>query len=101
MATLLFVIITFNYISIDHFLVYGNRLNDLSEYLPFSQYLLNFNANDLALYLDISDKEAFDINREEFLIDNNYKIVNVNKHNSLFDAYIIKEIYNVVHGLRS
>ena len=56
---------------------------------------------DLALYLDISDKEAFDINREEFLIDNNYKIVNVNKHNSLFDAYIIKEIYNVVHGLRS
>lgn len=55
---------------------------------------------DLALYLGISDKEAFDLNREEFLIDNNYKIENVNKHNSLFDAHIIREIYNVVHGLK-
>lgn len=62
LATLLFVIITFNYISIDHFLVYGNRLNDLSEYLPFSQYLLNFNANDLALYLLVAITLLLDLN---------------------------------------
>ena len=61
-ATAMFIVITFQYITIDHFLTYESRLNDLSAYLPFSQYALNFNANDLALYILIAISLLFCLN---------------------------------------
>ena len=69
---------------------------------------------DSAKYFDISEKEAFDLSREKFIekvnIDrqdeqNNFdiseeeKIINIegDKHNSLYDAKVIKEIYQIVN----
>ena len=69
---------------------------------------------DIAKYFDISEKEAFDLSREKFIekvnIDrqddqNNFdisegeKIINIegDKHNSLYDAKVIKEIYQIVN----
>ena len=70
---------------------------------------------DIAKYFDISEKEAFDLSREKFIekvnIDrqddqNNFdisegeKIINIegDKHNSLYDAKVIKEIYQIVNN---
>ena len=69
---------------------------------------------DIAKYFDISEKEAFDLSREKFIekvnIDrqddqNNFdisegeKIINIegDKHNALYDAKVIKEIYEIVN----
>lgn len=69
---------------------------------------------DIAKYFDISEKEAFDLSREKFIekvnIDrqdeqNNFdiseeeKIINIegDKHNSLYDAKVIREIYKIVN----
>ena len=55
---------------------------------------------DIAQYYEISETEAFDYSREE-LLQNNAIIIKGDKHNSLYDARVIKEIYNVIksHGL--
>lgn len=50
---------------------------------------------DIADYMGISEKEAFDINRELFLgpyISN----IKGKKHNALYDAKVIKGIYNKI-----
>lgn len=47
---------------------------------------------DIADDLWISDREAFDVNREDYL-KANHLIVEGNKHNSLYDARVIREIY--------
>ena len=69
---------------------------------------------DIAKYFDISEKEAFDLSREKFIekvnIDrqddqNNFdisegeKIINIegDKHNALYDAKVIREIYEIVN----
>ena len=69
---------------------------------------------DIAKYFDISEREAFDLSREKFIekvnLDsqdeqNNFdiyegeKIINIegDKHNSLYDAKVIKEIYQIVN----
>lgn len=59
---------------------------------------------DIALYNGISLREAFDLNREEFIKDA-YSLedldfpVSNNKHNALYDAYVIKEIYELIHDI--
>lgn len=51
---------------------------------------------DIAAYFEVSDREAFDMNREEILDRlKGYHVVG-EKHNSLYDAEIIKEIYKVI-----
>ena len=69
---------------------------------------------DIAKYFDISEREAFDLSREKIIekviIDNqdianhfdiskSQKIINIegDKHNSLYDAKVIKEIYEIVN----
>lgn len=48
----------------------------------------------LADFLDASNDEAFDYSREEFVKDFCcLDVVQQNKHNALFDAYILREIY--------
>lgn len=55
---------------------------------------------DIARYYEISEKEAFDFSREEFL-QNNEISIDGDKHNSLYDAKVIKTIYEIIksHGL--
>lgn len=51
---------------------------------------------DIAAYFEVSDREAFDMNREEILDRlTGYRVVG-EKHNSLHDAEIIKEIYEEI-----
>ena len=55
---------------------------------------------DIARYYKISEKEAFDFSREEIL-QNNAIVIDGYKHNSLYDAKVIKTIYEIIksHGL--
>ena len=55
---------------------------------------------DIARYYEMSETEAFDYSREQILDNCDIKIEGY-KHNSLYDAKVIKEIYNVIksHGL--
>lgn len=55
---------------------------------------------DIARYYELTETEAFDYSREKILDNCDIKIEG-DKHNSLYDAKVIKEIYNVIksHGL--
>ena len=50
---------------------------------------------DIAKYYYITDQSAFDFNREEILEQNNIYIEG-EKHNSLYDAKVIREIHKIV-----
>jgi len=50
---------------------------------------------DIAEWYNIIEEQAFDMSREKILIDCEVNISG-NKHNSLFDAKVIKEIYNAI-----
>lgn len=50
---------------------------------------------DIANYYYITESEAFEVGREDILKDNDV-FVEGEKHNSLYDAKVIKEIYNIV-----
>jgi len=51
---------------------------------------------DIATYYYITDEEAFNVGREDILNDNGI-ILDGEKHNALYDAKVIKEIYNIVN----
>ena len=52
---------------------------------------------DIATYYKISEREAFEVSREDILSSNNFIVdEEIMKHNALFDAQVIKEIYNIV-----
>ena len=55
---------------------------------------------DIARYYELTEAEAFDYSREQILDNCDIKIEGY-KHNALYDAQVIKEIYNVIksHGL--
>ena len=50
---------------------------------------------DIANYLEIDEKDAFDTNRERLLLyfDEQSELPSGDKHNSLYDARVIKELY--------
>ena len=50
---------------------------------------------DIARFYEFSETEAFDYSREQIL-ENNAISIEGNKHNSLYDAKVIKEIYNII-----
>ena len=54
---------------------------------------------DIARYYELNEIEAFDFSREEILQNNSINIEG-DKHNSLYDAKVIKEIYKIIesHG---
>ena len=52
---------------------------------------------DIASFNGVSNKEAFDISRESIVADKGNPIKG-DKHNSLYDAYVIKEIYHIING---
>lgn len=52
---------------------------------------------DIARYLNISETEAFDMDREEILRSNSVSIPDGDKHNSLYDAEVIKLLYELMY----
>lgn len=52
---------------------------------------------DIAMYGGISEKDAFDESRESIIAKAEIKI-DGDKHNALYDALVIKEIYHIVNG---
>lgn len=53
---------------------------------------------DIARYFNISDKRAFDLNREEILERLKLELPKGDKHNSLYDACVIKSIDEAVNA---
>lgn len=53
-------------------------------------------TQDIAMVLDISEKEAFDIPREQLLTDRGIALPEGQKHNALYDAEVIKAIYEAL-----
>lgn len=51
---------------------------------------------DIARYYGISEAEAFDMSREEIVLNLYGKEVDGKKHNALYDAKVIKEIYKKI-----
>lgn len=64
---------------------------------------------DIAKHFKISETEAFDLSREEIIKSTNELIskywpdelikIEGDKHNSLYDAKVIKEIYNIIYKI--
>lgn len=51
---------------------------------------------DIATYLNISQREAFDVNRETF--SGLLFTIGLKTHNALWDAEVIKKCYEIIHG---
>lgn len=51
---------------------------------------------DIADYYSISDESAFDFNREDILSEHGVEVKGT-KHNSLYDAKVISELYKILH----
>ena len=66
---------------------------DLPEYI---NPLCHDITQDIAVVLDISEKEAFDIPREQLLTDRGIALPEGQKHNALYDAEVIKAIYETL-----
>lgn len=49
---------------------------------------------DIAMIFDVSEKAAFDISREQLLTDRGVSLPKSQKHNALYDAEVIKAIYD-------
>lgn len=63
----------------------------LPQYInPFCHDL----CQDIAMVLDISEKAAFDISREQLLTDRGIDLPKGQKHNALYDAEVIKAIHD-------
>ena len=50
---------------------------------------------DIAKFYGVSETEAFDKSREEIIAD---LTIDGDKHNALYDAEVIKEIYDIIHS---
>ena len=74
----------------------GGTALDLPENISAVCHDLNM---DIARHFHVSDREAFDMNREKIMNDlcGPEDIVTGNKHNSLYDAQIIKTIYDLLN----
>lgn len=72
--------------------LFGTAFDLPSNIVP-SCYDIN---QDIAKTYNFSMQRAFDYNREQILIDNNVQMVGT-KHNSLYDARVIKLIYGLLN----
>lgn len=73
----------------------GGTALELPEYISSVCHDIN---QDIAHYFEVSDYEAFDINREEIVEKLNGYFVIGEKHNSLYDAEVIRAIYKQIEG---
>ena len=75
-------------------LVYGHAL-----YMPYGVHNASCHDinQDIAEFYGISETKAFDKSREEILKENGV-IIDGSKHNAMYDAIVIKEIYKIARG---
>jgi len=73
-------------------LLFGNALN-MKKGCSAVCHDIN---QDIATYLSITETEAFDMSREKILKRSNISIKG-NKHNSIYDAFVIKAIYKLIY----
>ena len=79
---------------IDNIWHYGDDFNSGLPKLPSNTSPVPFDLNDIiAIKKGISPKEAFDLNREELAFGKVAADSTDDKHNSLWDAKVIKYIY--------
>lgn len=71
----------------------GGTALDLPENISAVCHDIN---QDIAAWYEISDRDAFDKNREQILDEETGYHVIGDKHNSLYDAEIIREIYKQI-----
>lgn len=69
---------------------------DLPEFINPVCHDIN---QDIAAFLGITERKAFDLNREDFIKQYGTMDIVGNKHNSLYDAKVIRKIYNITHGV--
>ena len=83
----------YDFVLLIDLLTNGGTALDLPENISAVCHDIN---QDIAAYFEVSDREAFDMNREEILDRlKGYHVVG-EKHNSMYDAEIIKEIYEEI-----
>ena len=83
----------YDFVLLIDLLTTGGTALDLTDNISAVCHDIN---QDIATYFWVSDREAFDMNREEILDRlTGYHVVG-KKHNSLYDAEIIKEIYGEI-----
>ena len=85
----------YDFVLLIDLLTNGGTALDLPENISAVCHDLNM---DIARHFHVSDREAFDMSREKIMNDlcKTEDIVTGNKHNSLYDAEVIKAIYEEI-----
>lgn len=85
----------YDFVLLIDLLTNGGTALDLPENISAVCHDLNM---DIARHYHVSDREAFDMSREQIMFDvcNGGVFVDADKHNSLYDANIIRAIYEVI-----
>lgn len=85
----------YDFILLIDLLTNGGTALDLPENISAVCHDLNM---DIARHFHVSDREAFDMSREKIMngLCKTEDIVTGNKHNSLYDAEVIKAIYEEI-----
>ena len=85
----------YDFVLLIDLLTNGGTALDLPENISAVCHDLNM---DIARHFHVSDREAFDMSREKIMNDlcKTEDIVTGNKHNSLYDAEVIKVIYEEI-----
>ena len=84
----------YDFVLLIDLLTQGKSALDLPEYIAPAVYDIN---QLMAQKLDISMHQAFDLNREEILVNMHRAGIpdlSIEKHNALWDAFVIKELYS-------
>ena len=86
----------YDFVLLIDLLTNGGTALDLSENISAVCHDLNM---DIARHFRVSDREAFDMSREQIMNDlcGPEDIVTGNKHNSLYDAEVIRAIWKEIH----
>ena len=86
----------YDFVILIDLLTNGGTALDLSENISAVCHDLNM---DIARHFRVSDREAFDMSREQIMNDlcGPEDIVTGNKHNSLYDAEVIRAIWKEIH----
>lgn len=85
----------YDFVLLIDLLTNGGTALDLPDNISAVCHDLNM---DIARHYHVSDREAFDMSREKIMFDvcNGGIFVDADKHNSLYDANIIRAIYEVI-----
>ena len=86
----------YDFVLLIDLLTNGGTALDLPENISAVCHDLNM---DIARHFHVSDREAFDMSREQIMNDlcGPEDIVTGNKHNSLYDAEVIRAIWKEIH----